>query len=49
MSQLKEEQLLASESINEESSSILRIVNLNVYADKHHILKNINLDIPKIK
>ena len=28
---------------------ILRIRNLNVYAENHHILKNINLEIPKNK
>jgi phosphate transport system ATP-binding protein len=31
------------------SSSIVRIKNLNVYAEKNHILKNINLEIPKNK
>ncbi len=30
-------------------SSILSIKNLNVYAKEHHILKNINLEIPKNK
>ncbi|MFO7865091.1 MAG: phosphate ABC transporter ATP-binding protein [Salinivirgaceae bacterium] len=32
-----------------EQPSILEIKNLNVYAEKHHILKNINLNIPKNK
>lgn len=32
-----------------EKNSILRISDLNVYAGKHHILKNINLEIPKNK
>lgn len=32
-----------------ESSSILQIKNLNVYAEHHQILKNVNLDIPKNK
>jgi len=36
-------------SKQEETSSILRIDNLNVYADKNHILKDINLIIPKNK
>jgi phosphate transport system ATP-binding protein len=49
MSNTSEEQLSPSGTISEDSSSILRIVNLNVYADKHHILKNINLEIPKNK
>jgi phosphate transport system ATP-binding protein len=31
----------------EKSESVLRICNLNVYAHDHHILKNINLEIPK--
>ena len=30
-----------------ETESILRIQNLNVFAGEHHILKNINLEIPK--
>ena len=34
-------------SITEKSESILRICNLNVYAHDHHILKNINLEIPE--
>lgn len=32
-----------------EKNSILRINDLNVYAGKHHILKNVNLEIPKNK
>ncbi|MCF8373736.1 MAG: phosphate ABC transporter ATP-binding protein [Bacteroidales bacterium] len=31
------------------STSILRIRNLNVFTEDHHILKDINLDIPKNK
>jgi phosphate transport system ATP-binding protein len=42
-----DEQFIADGPISEESSSILRIVNLNVYANKQHILKDINLKIPK--
>jgi phosphate transport system ATP-binding protein len=34
-------------SNSEKSESILRICNLNVYAHENHILKNINLEIPK--
>ena len=49
MPNIAEENLLVQETGSEESSFILRIVNLNVFADKHHILKNINLDIPKNK
>jgi phosphate transport system ATP-binding protein len=49
MSQITEEKFSASGSLTEESLSILRIINLNVYAEKHHILKNINLEIPKNK
>lgn len=30
-------------------TSILRIKDLNVYAGNHHILKNINLEIPQNK
>lgn len=33
----------------QKNSSILQIKNLNVYAEKNHILKNINLDIPRNK
>ena len=33
----------------DETDSILRVSNLNVYAGEHHILKNINLEIPKNK
>lgn len=32
-----------------EKQSIIRIKNLNVYAEKQHILKNVNLEIPKNK
>jgi phosphate transport system ATP-binding protein len=32
-----------------ENESILRVINLNVRAGNHHILKNINLEIPKNK
>lgn len=49
MSQITEEQYSETGSISEDSLSILRIKNLNVYAEKHHILKDINLDIPKNK
>lgn len=49
ISQIIEEKFPPTGSISEESLSILRIINLNVYADKHHILKNINLEIPKNK
>lgn len=49
MSQIIEDKFSPVGSITEESMSILRIVNLNVYADKHHILKDINLEIPKNK
>jgi phosphate transport system ATP-binding protein len=49
MSQIIEDKFAPAGSITEESMSILRIVNLNVYADKHHILKDINLEIPKNK
>jgi len=38
-----------SEPKEETPSPILRIRNLNVRAGNHHILKNINLDIPKNK
>ncbi|MBN1340281.1 MAG: ATP-binding cassette domain-containing protein, partial [Bacteroidales bacterium] len=31
----------------QEKPSIVRISNLNVFAGKQHILKNINLEIPK--
>lgn len=34
-------------SENSSSEAIIRIENLNVFAEKHHILKNINLEIPK--
>ena len=34
-------------SNTKKTESILRICNLNVYAHDHHILKNINLEIPK--
>jgi phosphate transport system ATP-binding protein len=33
--------------VREGMDSILRVKNLNVYAEKNHILKNINLTIPK--
>ena len=33
--------------INDVSSTILQIKDLNVYVEDHHILKNINLEIPK--
>ena len=49
MSQTIEEQPSGEDPKTDESLSILRIVNLNVFADKHHILKNINLDIPRNK
>jgi phosphate transport system ATP-binding protein len=49
MSKIEEEELELQDSVTDETSQILRIVNLNVYAEKHHILKNINLDIPKNK
>jgi len=32
-----------------DENPIIRIKNLNVFADKQHLLKNINLDIPKNK
>jgi phosphate transport system ATP-binding protein len=37
------------EEIQAETSSILRIHDLNVFAEGHHILKNINLEIPRNK
>lgn len=49
MSTLAEEQYSENAVNADESSSILRIVDLNVYAHKHHILKNINLEIPRNK
>jgi phosphate transport system ATP-binding protein len=49
MSKLIEDKFTSAGSITEESLSILRIVNLNVYAHKHHILRDINLEIPKNK
>ncbi len=49
MSQITEEKFSETGSLTEDSLSILRIMNLNVYAEKHHILKNINLEIPKNK
>jgi phosphate transport system ATP-binding protein len=49
MTKSAEEQVSVSGEIQDESSSILRIVNLNVYAEKHHILKDINLEVPRNK
>lgn len=51
---LKEEMIIHSKTmdvINNEIdvNSILQISNLNVYAGKHHILKDVNLKIPKNK
>jgi phosphate transport system ATP-binding protein len=34
-------------AIGEETQPVVRIEDLNVHAGKHHILKNINLEIPK--
>ncbi len=50
---LKEEMInagrIAPLNIPEETDSVLQICNLNVRAGNHHILKNINLKIPKNK
>lgn len=51
---LKEEMTSHNKTINTietdlNADSILQISNLNVYAGEHHILKNINLKIPKNK
>lgn len=41
------EQYIDTINPQEKTEAILRIKNLNVYSGKHHILKNINLEIPK--
>lgn len=40
---------LEHERIDTQCDSILRVINLNVHAGDNHILKNINLEIPKNK
>lgn len=40
-------ELNSAPSVN--GSPVLRVKNLNVYAEKHHILKDVNLEIPKNK
>ncbi|UCG27920.1 MAG: phosphate ABC transporter ATP-binding protein [Bacteroidales bacterium] len=42
-----EQLVIAPELKLKKQPSILRIKNLNVFAGNHHILKNINLEIPK--
>ena len=42
-----EKQYLEPEIEVDDSKPILRIQNLNVHANKHHILKNVNLEIPR--
>jgi len=43
-------QLIKNSEIKiKDQDSILKIKDLNVYANKHHILKNINLEIPQNK
>ncbi len=46
---LTEQLIVTPETKLKKQPSILRIENLNVYAKNHHILKNINLEIPKNK
>lgn len=41
------EVLVEQREINDVNSTILQIKDLNVYVEDHHILKNINLEIPK--
>ncbi|PKP50943.1 MAG: phosphate ABC transporter ATP-binding protein [Bacteroidetes bacterium HGW-Bacteroidetes-1] len=41
--------VLASKQIVSEASSILRVKDLNVFAGHHHILKNVELEIPRNK
>lgn len=41
------EQNIITNNPQEKTEAILRIQNLNVHSGKHHILKNINLEIPK--
>ena len=48
ISEIITEQLIITPEIKlKKQPSILRIKDLNVYAGNHHILKNINLEIPK--
>ncbi|GAF02961.1 phosphate ABC transporter ATP-binding protein [Saccharicrinis fermentans] len=49
MMNLDQKTLINSGNTFPESDSILQIKNLNVWAADHHILKNINLKIPKNK
>lgn len=43
------QEIIANDSPIVETDSILRINNLNAYAREHHILKNVNVVIPKNK